>query len=93
VTAVIEMNWANPHAGFIRVMENGKPVKVVARNGRRECSHPARMEENGPARGNGLKVDAWQARNGSNTGNVSSITFEDGRRLFAGSSNEQAKDK
>jgi hypothetical protein len=40
-----------------------------------------------------LKVEAWRARNGSNTANVSSITFENGKRLFAGSSNESAKEK
>jgi hypothetical protein len=40
-----------------------------------------------------LKVDAWQARDGSNTANVSSITFADGKRLFAGSSNPNEKEK
>jgi hypothetical protein len=39
-----------------------------------------------------LNVDGWQARNGSKTANVRSITFENGKRLFAGSSNEQSKD-
>jgi hypothetical protein len=40
-----------------------------------------------------LHVDGWQARNGSATANVSSVTFPDGKRLFAGSSNESAPTK
>jgi hypothetical protein len=34
--------------------------------------------------------EGWQARNGSATANVNSITFKDGRRLFAGTSNSNA---
>ena len=37
-----------------------------------------------------LVVDGWAARNGTSTANVSSITFTDGRRLFAGTSNSNA---
>jgi len=40
-----------------------------------------------------LIVDGWQARNGSNTANARSITFPDGRRLFAGTSNQNAQEK
>jgi hypothetical protein len=38
-----------------------------------------------------LVIQGWQARNGSNTANAGSITFPDGRRLFAGSSNPNAE--
>jgi hypothetical protein len=38
-------------------------------------------------------IDGFQARNGSNTANATSITFEDGKRLFAGSSNQNAPQK
>jgi hypothetical protein len=37
-----------------------------------------------------LVIDGYQARNGSTTANATSITFQDGRRLFAGSSNPNA---
>ena len=40
-----------------------------------------------------LVVDGYQARNGSKTANATSITFEDGKRLFAGSSNQNAATK
>ena len=37
-----------------------------------------------------LQIEGWQARNGSPTANISSVTFPDGRRLFAGTSNKEA---
>jgi hypothetical protein len=37
-----------------------------------------------------LFVEGWQARNATPTANISTVTFEDGRRLFAGSSNPAA---
>jgi hypothetical protein len=36
--------------------------------------------------GTQLVVDGFQARNGATTANATSITFTDGRKLFAGSS-------
>ena len=91
---VIEMNWANPHAWiYLEVMENGKPVKWSLETGAANALIRRGWKKTDLPPGTVLKVDAWQARNGSNTANVSSITFEDGKRLFAGSSNEQAKEK
>jgi hypothetical protein len=37
-----------------------------------------------------LLVEGWQARNATPTANISTVMFEDGRRLFAGSSNPAA---
>jgi hypothetical protein len=88
-----EMKWANPHA-WIYLDVTGPDGKVVNwaletgavnalfRRGWRKEDLPA---------GTVLVVDVWQARNGTPTANVSSITFEDGRRLFAGSSNPAAQ--
>jgi hypothetical protein len=88
-----EMKWANPHA-WIYLDVTGPDGKVVNwaletgavnalfRRGWRKEDLPA---------GTVLVVDGWQARNGTPTANVSSITFEDGRRLFAGSSNPAAQ--
>jgi hypothetical protein len=91
---VIEMNWANPHAWiYLEVMENGKPVKWSLETGAANALIRRGWKKTDLPPGTVLKVDGWQARNGSNTANVSSITFEDGKRLFAGSSNEQAKEK
>jgi hypothetical protein len=40
-----------------------------------------------------LVIDGFQARNGSRTANATSITFEDGTRLFAGSSSQNPATK
>jgi len=92
---VKEMKWSNPHAWIYLdvtdaggkvttwALETGAANALIRRNWKKE-DLPAGTE---------LKVDAWQARNGSNTANVSSITFKDGKRLFAGSSNGEDKGK
>lgn len=89
---VTTMKWANPHAWIYldvtgpdgRVtnwaLETGNANALIRRGWRKE-DLPA---------GTVLVVEGWQARNGSPTGNVNSITFTDGRRLFAGSSNPVA---
>jgi len=37
--------------------------------------------------GTELSVEGYQAKNGSNRANGSSVTFSDGRKLFVGGSN------
>ena len=89
---VTDMKWSNPH-GWIYVdvtaedgtktnwaLETGAANNLIRRGWRKE---------NLPA-GTVLKVEGWQARNGSPTANISPVTLEDGTRLFAGSSNQQA---
>ena len=93
VGKVTEMKWSNPHAWiYIDVEQDGKTVNwaletasgnQLVRRGWKKTDLPA---------GTVLKVDAYQARNGTPTANVATITFEDGRRLFAGSQ-ENGKEK
>lgn len=87
--SVTEMKWSNPH-GWIYIDvrdENGEvtnwaletsAANALIRRGWRKEDLPA---------GTVLLVEGWQARNGSATANIRSVTFEDGRRLFAGTSN------
>ena len=89
---VTEMRWANPHA-WIYLDVEGPDGTVVnwaletsAANG---LTRRGWRKEDLPV-GTVLQVDGWQARNGSPTANISSVTFADGRRLFAGSSNPAA---
>lgn len=90
---VTEMKWSNPH-GWIYVdvtaedgtktnwaLETGAANNLIRRGWRKE-DLPA---------GTVLKIEGWQARNGSPTANISSVMFEDGTRLFAGTSNQQAQ--
>jgi len=90
---VTGMKWSNPHAWIYLDVEdeNGNVVnwafETQAANG---LIRRGWRREDLPA-GTVLKVEGWQARNGSPTASVSSITFTDGRRLFAGSSNPAAR--
>ena len=89
---VTEMKWSNPHAWiYLDVeQEDGTVVnwalETSAANG---LTRRGWRREDLPA-GTVLQVEGWQARNGSPTANISSVTFTDGRRLFAGSSNPAA---
>jgi len=89
---VTQMKWENPHA-WIYVDVVGTDGKVVnwalETGGANALLRRGWRKEDLPA-GTVVKVEGWQARNGSPTANVSSITFTDGRRLFAGSPNPNA---
>lgn len=92
---VTEMKWSNPH-GWIYLDVTDDSGKVVnwaletsAANG---LIRRGWRKEDLPA-GTVLKIEGWQARNGSSTGNIRSVTFEDGRRLFAGTSNQNAQEE
>jgi hypothetical protein len=89
---VTEVKFSNPHA-WIYIDVQGTDGKVenwalelsganglIRRGWRREDLPPGTL----------LVVDGWQARNGSPTANIVTATFEDGRTLFAGSSNPAA---
>ena len=87
---VKEMKWSNPH-GWIYLdvtAANGKVETWALETGAANSLIRRGWKKEDLPAGTVLKVDGWQARNGSNTANISSITFEDGKRLFAGSSNE-----
>jgi hypothetical protein len=89
---VVEMKWSNPHA-WIYINVKGKDGKLVKwaweTGGANSLFRRGWRKEDLPA-GTVLVVDGYQARNGSTTANATSITFPDGRRLFAGSSNPNA---
>ena len=89
---VTEMKWSNPH-GWIYIDVNGPDGKVVnwalETGGANALYRRGWRKEDLPA-GTVVVVEGWQARNGTSTANVSSITFTNGKRLFAGSSNSEA---
>jgi hypothetical protein len=89
---VTEMKWSNPHAWIYLDVEepNGTVVNwALETGGANGLIRRGWRREDLPA-GTVLLVEGWQARNGSPTANISVVTFEDGRRLFAGSSNPAA---
>jgi len=91
---VTEMKWSNPHSWiYIDVETDGKKVNWALETGAANSLIRAGWKRDDLPTGTVLQIDGWQARNGSHTANVRSVTFADGRRLFAASSNTAAKDK
>jgi len=80
------MKWANPHAWlYIDVVTDGKTVNWslemqgangLLRNGWRKDDLKV---------GTVLLVEGWHARSGKPVANITTVTFEDGKRLFSGS--------
>jgi hypothetical protein len=89
---VTEVKFSNPHA-WIYMDVTGDDGKVVnwalEMGGANALIRRGWRREDLPA-GTVLLVDGWQARNETPTANISTVTFEDGRTLFAGSSNPAA---
>lgn len=89
---VTEVKFSNPHA-WIYVDVTGDDGKVVnwalEMGGANGLIRRGWRREDLPA-GTVLVVEGWQARNATPTANISTVTFEDGRTLFAGSSNPAA---
>jgi hypothetical protein len=91
---VTEMKFSNPHSWiYLDVETNGKIVNWACETGAANALIRRGWKRTDLPAGTVLLVDGWQARNGTATANVSSVTFTDGRRLFAGSSNEGAEKK
>jgi len=89
VGKVTKMEWINPHS-WIHIDVTGPDGKVTS--WMVECGSPNIMLRRGFTKnsldaGTELTVDGYQAKNGSNKANGSSVLFRDGRRLFVGGSN------
>jgi hypothetical protein len=88
------MKWANPHA-WIYIDVVGTDGKVtnwaLETNAANSLLRRGWRKEDLKA-GTVLVVEGWQARNGTPTANITKVTFEDGKQLFAGSSNPEAKE-
>ena len=86
---VVKMEWINPHAwihinvedpnGIVTpwMIEAGAPNGLIRRGFNRDSLLP----------GTKILVAGYQAKDGAARANGSSITFEDGRKLFVGGSN------
>ena len=89
---VVEMRWSNPHAWiYMDVAANGKTERWAFETGAANGLFRRGWRKEDLPAGTVLVIEGWRARNGSNTANAGSITFPDGRRLFAGSSNPNAE--
>jgi hypothetical protein len=88
-----QMKWANPHAWiYIDVVTNGKTVNWALETNAANSLLRRGWRKEDLKVGSVLLVEGWQARNGSPTANITRVTFEDGKSLFAGSSNPAARE-
>ena len=90
---VTEVRFSNPHAWIYMDVtgEDGQTVNwALEMGGANALIRRGWRREDLPA-GTVLLVEGWQARNATPTANISTVTFEDGRTLFAGSSNPAAR--
>ena len=89
---VTSMRWANPHAWiYLDVETDGKVVNWALETGAANALFRRGWRKDDLPAGTVILVEGWHARNGTPTANARSITFPDGRRLFAGSSNPNAE--
>jgi len=92
---VTEMRWSNPH-GWIYIDVKGADGKVVnwaCETGAVNGLYRRGWRKEDLVAGTMLTVEGWAARNGSPTMNAQSLLLPDGRRLFAGSSNNKEESK
>jgi hypothetical protein len=91
---VSSVRWANPHAWiYLDVETNGKVVNWALETGAANTLYRRGWVKEDLLAGTPLVVEAWLARNGTNTANAKSITFSNGRRLLAGTSNPAVKER
>ena len=86
---VTDMEWINPHA-WIHIDVTNPDGSVT--NWMVECGSPNIMLRRGFSKrsletGTTLTIKGYQAKNGTNRANGSSVTFQDGKKLFVGGSN------
>jgi hypothetical protein len=90
---VTKMEWINPHS-WIHV--DVKNADGTATNWAIECGSPNTLFRQGltkeslPA-GTEIVVEGYMAKDGGNRANGRDVTFPDGRKIFLGSSNPDAK--
>jgi len=92
---VTQMEWINPHA-WIHMDVKGPDGKVT--NWMVEAGAPNALLRRGFNKqsllpGTVITVEGYQAKDGANRANGRDITYQDGRKLFVGSSGTGAPDE
>jgi hypothetical protein len=91
--AVTKLEWTNPHIWvYLDVKdENGSPAKWQCEGG-----PPNTLTRNGWSKdslkaGDTVIIEGWLAKDGSKTCDMRTVKLPDGRSVFAGSANAEAK--
>ena len=91
----IEMDWINPHS-WIHIdvtTSSGEVQKWMVEGGAPNALLRRGWNRNSLPTGTKIKVQGFQAKDGSFRANGRDITFEDGSKLFVGSSGIGAPDE
>jgi Family of unknown function (DUF6152) len=90
---VTKVEWTNPHARFYIDV---KDASGTTANWELELGSPNGLMRLGWTRnslksGDAVSIEGYTAKDGSKLANARSVTLGDGRKVFAGSSEENAK--
>lgn len=87
---VTKVEWMNPHAHFLVEVkdENGKPCIWDFELGSPNALMRQGWDRNSLKPGDVVTVDAYRAKDGTNLANARLVTLSDGRKVFAGSSQD-----
>jgi hypothetical protein len=92
---VVKMEWINPHSWIhLEVMNDaGETVVWMIEGGAPNALLRRGFNRDSLPTGTEIRVQGFQAKDGSNRANGRDITFADGRKLFVGSSGTGAPDE
>ena len=91
---VTKMDWVNPHAWVYLDVKNpdGSMTSWMVEGGSPNALLRRGFNKNSLLPGTEIYVEAFQAKDGTNRANGQSLTLTDGKKLFLGSSGENAPD-
>ena len=92
---VVELEWINPHS-WIHIdvkKDDGKVERWMVEGGAPNALLRRGWNKNSLLPGTEIKVEGFQAKDGSLRANGRDITFSDGKKLFVGSSGIGAPDE
>src|SRR5262245_60475543 len=88
---VTKLELINPHAWLhMDVMQDGKVVNYAVEFGAPNALLRQGIRKDSLPIGTEVVIEGWQAKNGSPTVNSNTMTLPDGRKLFTGTSNQNA---
>jgi hypothetical protein len=92
---VTKFDWVNPHAWiYLDVREpDGKLVKWAFEFGAPTLLYRQGWRRSDLKEGDEVTVEGYRARDGTNTASAATVTLSTGRRLFAGTSRGNDKQK
>jgi hypothetical protein len=91
---VVKVEFINPHSWIHMDVKDadGKVTRWMVEGGSPNALFRRGVNKDALPQGTEILVDGYQAKDGSNRANGTSITFADGKKLFMGTSNTSAPD-